>query len=251
MSGNIGFWSTRHDEGRRLQTLKRHKAPVSVLKLSLDGYGLISGSWDRTVNYWDLNTGGVARTFEGHISQLSSGEFQPNNSAAPVLLTTSVDGMSLLWDIRDKTKIPRRLLPPERTPPWALSSCWGTDGNMMYVGRRNSTIDEFDFRSGSLVRTLKLPLNSGPVSQVCALANGKNLISSSYDNLRMWNLNVNQTGEKKTGGIPFQIIPGHHGATISQLYLDESGRFLVSAVGNRGWEGGGTNCCLFYEILPL
>ena len=94
------------------------------------------------------------RTYAGHGSQISSLSFQPSGVPAmdtdlsnpiashandAVLMSTSVDGMMCLWDRRDPTKIPRKLLPPERVPPWCLSACWSADGERIFCGRRNGT----------------------------------------------------------------------------------------------------------------
>ncbi|PVV05189.1 hypothetical protein BB560_000289 [Smittium megazygosporum] len=253
-SGDVGMWSIRHDEGRSIHIFKRHKAPVSALQLTPDEFGYISGSWDKNVYYWDLNTAGVARSFKGHISQLSSLSFQPTNAdhsvsvpnQTPILLTTGIDGQSLLWDIRDKPSLPNKLETSAGTPPWALSSCWSANGKFIYVGRRNSKIDEYDVVAGKSSRTLKLPSSSGAISQVCSLPNN-NILSGSLDNLRMWDMT--KVDSKRTA-VPFQIIPGHHGATISQIHVDESGKYLVTTVGSRGWDGSGNNGILFYDIAP-
>ena len=61
------------------------------------------------------------------------------NANDAVLMSTSVDGVMYLWDRRDPTKIPRKLMPPERVPPWCLSACWSADGERIFCGRRNGT----------------------------------------------------------------------------------------------------------------
>ncbi|OMJ25500.1 Transcription factor spt8 [Smittium culicis] len=226
-------------------------SPVYSMDVHSEGLWLVSGK-----KYWDLNTGGISRSFEGHISQLSCGSFQPINSdfasglnsRIPLFMTTSVDGSTLLWDIRDKSALPMKITPPPKTPPWALSSCWSADGKRIHVGRRNSTIDEFDIVAGKLLRSLRLPSSSGPVSQVCPLPNNNSILSASFDNLRVWDLSTNV---EKRGFVQFQIIPAHHGATISQMYIDESGKYLATAVGSREWDGTGTNTILFYEISTV
>ncbi|KAJ1841861.1 Transcription factor spt8, partial [Coemansia sp. RSA 486] len=43
-SGHIALWSVRHDEGRRIALLNKHKQPVSVLRTTPDEFGLVSGS---------------------------------------------------------------------------------------------------------------------------------------------------------------------------------------------------------------
>ncbi|KAJ2356621.1 Transcription factor spt8, partial [Coemansia sp. RSA 2618] len=245
-SGNIGLWSVRHDEGRRITLLSKHKKPVSVLRISPDEYGLVSGSWDRAVLYWDLNTGKVARAFAGHMSQISSIEFQPwsaaqfqaqqglepsdaesfDKNASPVLLTTSIDGQCLLWDMRAPKALPHSFMPPKKTPPWATSACWSSDGRRIYVGRRNNTVDEYELGMGAQpTRTLKLPMNSGPVTALAMMGNGRSLICASTDNVRMWDLE--QSADRRSS-VPFQIIPGHHGGTISTIIIDEASRYMLT-----------------------
>ncbi|KAJ2661642.1 Transcription factor spt8 [Coemansia sp. RSA 1199] len=267
-SGNIGLWTVRHDEGRRITLLSKHKKPVSVLRISPDEYGLVSGSWDRAVLYWDLNTGKLARAFAGHMSQISSVEFQPwavdqfraqqgqeldtessDKRASPVLLTTSIDGQCLLWDMRAPKALPQSFLLPKKTPPWATSACWSCDGRRVYVGRRNNTVDEYELGMGSQpTRTLKLPMNSGPVTALAMMGNSRSLVCASTDNVRMWDL---ETSVERRSSVPFQIIPGHHGGTISTILIDETSRYMLTTSGNRGWDGSSNNVFLGYEVSPI
>ncbi|KAJ1813074.1 Transcription factor spt8 [Coemansia sp. RSA 2598] len=253
-SGHIALWSVRHDEGRRIALLNKHKQPVSALQTTPDEFGLVSGSWDRAVLYWDLNTGRLARAFSGHTSQISSIGFQPSHAAgtSPLLMTSSIDGQCLLWDVRapqGEQQQPQKLSPPLRTPPWATSACWSRDGRRVYVGRRNNTVDEYEIGMGDLpVRTLRLPANSGPVTALATMANGRHLICASLDNVRVWDLEV---AAGKRSAVPFQVIPGHHGGCISSVFVDGSSRYMLTTSGNRGWDGASNNVCLGYEIAPL
>ncbi len=79
--------------------------------------------------------------------------------------------------------------------------------------------------------------------------------SASQDNIRLYDL-------KATSGIPFLIIPGHHGGVISSFCeifslclstlmlsdVDPTCRYAFSASGNRGWDGNSTEVLLGYEI---
>ncbi|KAJ2162633.1 Transcription factor spt8 [Coemansia sp. RSA 552] len=275
-SGRIGLWSVRHDEGRRIALLDKHKKPVSVLRITPDELGLVSGAWDRAVLYWDLNTGKLARAFAGHTSQISAIEFRPtwnyerfkdlqqeppdapapgepldSKSAEPVLMTTSIDGQCLLWDVRAPRALPLHCDVPAKTPPWATAACWSHDGRYIYVGRRNNTVDEYEFGMGSQpVRTLRLPMNSGPVTALATMSNGRSLICASYDNVRMWDLRDPPAGQRRST-IPFQIIPGHHGGTVSAVLVDESSRYMLTTPGTRGWDGSSNAMFLGYEINPI
>jgi len=363
-SGGINLQSVRHDEGKRITCLRKHTSAVSVLLLSKDERSVLSGSWDKTVLDWDLNTGQPKRTFEGSGGQISAIEVRPlsntpvpaesndmtltngtlsSNSAAKPLtngsisngvkgdmqqdikaegneigpaspadslfggndadslfgdkdeggagapsggdfadddddefsraiangiqqqeaedaegdvnmdgeggavqplnpnveihqqsqaeqqsetavelngvteksqqqlinglphaeeapievkpqdseapmfadpsissdttfLAASIDGTLRIWDRRQPNPIARIL--PRNVPPWCMNACWSPDGNFIYAGRRNGTVEEFSLHKGfrSVERTFKFPQGSGPVSAVRAMPNGRHLI---------------------------------------------------------------------------
>ncbi|ORX97130.1 WD40 repeat-like protein [Basidiobolus meristosporus CBS 931.73] len=249
-NGDINLWTVRHEEGNCQHVLRKHTDPVSVLQITPNEIGVVSGSWDRSVLHWDLNSGDIVRKFTGHKSQISSVAFQsiqPDEQATQILMTTSIDGTCLFWDLRDPKAIPRKITAPEKCPPWCLSACWSINGNNIYCGRRNGTVDEWDFGTGKFIRSLKMPSNSGPVSYVACMPNGRHLVCASNDNIRMWNLAMDGAEGKL---IPFQIIPGHHGGVVSDIQIDETSKYMITTSGNRGWEGTSTNCALFYDIVP-
>ncbi|KAF9362233.1 Transcription factor spt8 [Mortierella sp. NVP85] len=262
-SGAINLWTPRHEEGTCHHVFRQHTAPVSSIRLTPDQQGFISGSWDNSVLQWDLNNGAIVRTYTGHGSQISSLSFQPagmpvatmdmsspsaNVTNDAVLLSTSVDGMVCLWDRRDPTSLPRKFTLPEKVPPWCLSACWSADGRRIYCGRRNGTVDEWDFAEGKFIQSIRMPGDSGPVSFVKMMPNNKHLICASQDNIRLWNVTELQS---KSSLRPFHIIAGHHGGLISNVHIDPTCKYMITTSGNREWEGPSTNGCLFYDIQPL
>ena len=48
-----------------------------------------------------------------------------------------------------------------KCPPWCLSLSWSTDGERIYAGRRNGTVDEFSMSQRQVSQTLTLPKESG------------------------------------------------------------------------------------------
>ena len=160
-------------------------------------------------------------------------------------LATSHDGAIRVWDRR--TPIPIARILPHNSPPWCLSATWSPCGNVIYAGRRNNTVEEYDLRSGLKQphRTFRFPNGSGAVTSVRAMPNGRHLICASYDILRLYDLKESQS-QRST--VPFLIVPGHRTGVISQLHLDPSCRFMMSTGGNRGWEGQSTEVLLGYEI---
>ncbi|EPQ58028.1 WD40 repeat-like protein [Gloeophyllum trabeum ATCC 11539] len=179
-------------------------------------------------------------------------------------LTASVDGQVILWDARASPgRGVGRLWMNEKTPPWCQSACWSANGEQIYAGRRNGTVDIWDVRqmgtSGPentprLMKTLRNPASSGVVSCVVAFPDGRHLACASQDNIRLWN--VAEAGEpdasgRVRSGAQFKIIPGHHGGYISQMLVDPAARFLVSASSNRGWHGDSTRTVFVHEIKHI
>lgn len=412
-SGAIRLQSTRHDEGKEIALLRKHTSAVSVLTLSSDEKSLLSGSWDKTVLDWDLETGQVRTAFAPSASQISciesrpisslvvpaeSGEIVTTNgfantrkdeglsngiqsransqaptdegketpdslfggdegdddlfgdsagavmsngagldafgteddlsdplpaasapadadeqimaeasdalqpvqppvpapareddasgghptngasnsqeqplanglphidpmecishsdhtqdSSSPVtsdstFLATSIDGAIRVWDRRQPNPVAR--IVPRNTPPWCLSACWSPDGNAIYAGRRNNTVEEYDLRKGlkGPERVFRFPHGSGAVTAVRAMPNGRHLICASFDILRLYDLKESNAARST---VPFLIVPGHRTGVISQLYIDPACRFMMSTGGNRGWEGSSTEVLLGYEI---
>jgi transcriptional activator SPT8 len=359
-SGGINLQSVRHEEGKRITTLRQHTSAVSVLTLAQDEKSVLSGSWDKTINDWDLNTGQVKRKFEAGGGQISAieqrplstlpipqdndpipvtnGTFSSNNASKPApngivsngigssarsnqnkdengnedapgspddslfgdkdslfgddkdpsgapstlapfgddeedefsraiangiqqadeddaqadldmmdaggpvqapqadsvpdpaneatatqpeavvngvsdgqpaatlnglphsdepptitngtaaqaeqpmssettFVASSQDGQLRIWDRRQPNPV-ARIMPPRNTPPWCMNACWSPDGNFIYAGRRNGTVDEYSLHKGLREprRTFKFPSVSGAVSAVRAMPNAKHLV---------------------------------------------------------------------------
>jgi len=357
-SGCINLQSVRHDEGKRIAYMSKHTSAVSVLTLAADEKSVLSGSWDKNVYDWDLNTGQPKRSFSGSGGQISAiqirpasslpvpeesgeviipnGTFSSNNADKPLangiivngvsghtnggsadaegedaqgspadslfgggdslfgdndgagapsggnfggdeddefsramairidehdhedahndtnmtddmpdapedpeavpppviqpleevpkspaavngvppnistltnglphaedptedsvfikpepstqdaeatsdstFVAASFDGSLLVWDRRAPNPVAR--IPTRTGGPWCMDACWSPDGNYIYAGRRNNTVEEFSLHKGlrAAERTFKFPAGSGPVSALRAMPNGRHLI---------------------------------------------------------------------------
>ena len=65
-------------DGEALFTLDGHGGWVRSVCFSPDGRRLASGSFDRTVRLWDVETGACVRTLEGHGDVVYSVCFSPD-----------------------------------------------------------------------------------------------------------------------------------------------------------------------------
>jgi len=95
-SGGINLQSVRHDEGKIITCLRKHTSAVSVLTLAGDEKSLLSGSWDKAVYDWDLNTGQVVREYVGSAGQISTVQFRPvgENTVPVPRASVFVNGVS-------------------------------------------------------------------------------------------------------------------------------------------------------------
>ncbi|KAK4185742.1 putative transcription factor [Podospora australis] len=168
-------------------------------------------------------------------------------------LAAAIDGTIRIWDKRVPDPI-ARINNRRGVPPWCMGACWSLDGNQIYAGRRNGTVEEFSIHHATSAwqpeRVLKLPSGSGAVSCVRPMANGRHLVCASHDILRLYDLRE-PTPDTKHSRVPFTIIPGPPRAgVISALYIDPTSRYMISAAGTRGWDGTSTEVLIGYEINP-
>ncbi|KAJ3073893.1 hypothetical protein HDU98_000420, partial [Podochytrium sp. JEL0797] len=246
--------------------LRNHEKPVSVLSLSGDERSVMSGSWDRRAIRWDLETGKPARNFTNFNSHITSIKFQPRElslsdayfASQPALeelaFVLSFDGKGSVVDHRDPRGAVKSVGTEKGTPPW---------------------VDEWDFAEGKLIQNFRLPRDSGPITSVYCMPNGRHVLCGSTDNVRLWDLQYTPpevgvpaaaaTGEGATSTqaanntsslhdfdplhpiVPFSIVAGHHGGSISGMVMDWSCRYLITTSGNRGWDGPSTNLALIYN----
>ncbi|ODV94595.1 hypothetical protein PACTADRAFT_3481 [Pachysolen tannophilus NRRL Y-2460] len=204
-------------------------------------------------------------TMKQELKQQQNESFPINTTVRDgnIFLSSSMDGAVNVWDARlpSSSNNVLRIPTPRNTPPWCMSSCWSIDGDYIYAGRRNSSVEEFSIkmpfsnvngvRESVASKTMKFPQVSGPVSIVKPMLNNHHILCGSNDNIRLYDLRLYENSvnkNSKKSKIPFMIIPGHHGGVLSDLYIDPTCRFMVSASGNRGWNGVSTEMVLIYEV---
>merc|ERR550537_1757928 len=86
MDGGVGY---------ARKSLNGHSEPVSSVVMSSDGQFGLSGSWDKTMRLWDLNTGASVRTFQGHGKDVHSVAFSGDNRQ---IVSGSRDKTIKLWN---------------------------------------------------------------------------------------------------------------------------------------------------------
>lgn len=124
-----------------LCTLEGHSNSVCCLAISPDGHNLVSGSGDRTIKVWDVETAQAIHTLKGHSSCVSA-------------VAISLDGQTLISGSEDKT-IKVWNLPTGRTirtltghSQSVLCAAISPDGQTVVSGGQNLTIYLWDLQTG-------------------------------------------------------------------------------------------------------
>lgn len=191
---------------------------------------------------------------------IQSGTYEGLKNSDDIFLSSSINGSINIWDSRmnENSNCVCKIPTLPNTPPWCTSATWSVDGDSIFVGRRNSTIENFDIRYPTKIsKLLKFPNASGSISCVRTLPNKNYILCGCQDNIRLYDLRLyestkndgNSNSKSSSSKIPFTIIPGHNGGILSDLYVDPTCRFLVSASGNRGWQGKPSDFVYIYEFL--
>ncbi|WP_077920334.1 cytochrome D1 domain-containing protein [Spirosoma sp. 209] len=187
-----------------------HTNHVFSVALSSDGRYALSGSYDKTVKLWEVETGREVRTFTGHADQVVSVALSPDGRYA---LSGSWDNTIKLWDIasgqeirtfRERSSIVR-------------SVAFSPDGRYILSGSKDKTLKLWEVQSGRKVRTFK-----GHTDQVYSVAfspDGNYVLSGSLDKtLKFWNLKTGRAVRTFTG----------HTDHVYSVAFSPDGRYALS-----------------------
>jgi WD40 repeat protein/tRNA A-37 threonylcarbamoyl transferase component Bud32 len=203
---------------RCLQTLAGHMGEVTALSLSPSGRFLASGSSDRTLKLWRLETGELLHTFAGR-SLWSSAGHQDRISALTfgfngrVLISASQDGEIKLWDLSK-----RQLISTVPNHSWGvLAIALTPDSDRLVSGSGDGVIQLWDAETDRPLANLAQHQN-----QVSALAidrSGQLLVSGSTDRtICLWDLKSDRL---------IKTLKGHVDR-VSALALTPDGTILIS-----------------------
>ncbi|KAH7729544.1 receptor for activated protein kinase c [Aphelenchoides avenae] len=81
--------------GKPVKSLRGHGHFVSDVVMSSDGQYALTGSWDKTLRLWDLNTGQTTRQFVSHTKDVLSVAFSADNRQ---IVSGSRDRTIKLWN---------------------------------------------------------------------------------------------------------------------------------------------------------
>jgi serine/threonine protein kinase len=165
-----------------LRTLTGHTDWVKAVALTGDGRRALSGSTDKTLKLWDLETGQCLRTLTGHKAGVNAVALSGDGRRA---LSGGTSKTPLkLWDLATRKKCLRTLTGhTAEVTAVALSG----DGRRALSGGRDHTLKLWDLETGECLHTLTGHTRS--VNAVALTGDGRWALSGSEDKtLKLWDL---------------------------------------------------------------
>ncbi|NEQ58914.1 MAG: hypothetical protein F6K53_16555, partial [Moorea sp. SIO4A1] len=198
------------DEASKGNRLQGHTNRVTRFSFSRDSQTLASGSRDKTIKLWNLETGKVIRTLIGHDDSVRSVRFSRDGQT---LASGSDDKTIKLWNL-ETGKVIRTLIGHDDL---VFSVSFSPDGQTLASGSEDKTIKLWNLETGKVIRTLIGHDDS--VRRVSFSRDGQTLASGSDDNtIKLWNL--------ETGKVIRTLIG--HDDSVRSVSFSRDGQTLAS-----------------------
>ena len=205
-----------------VRTFEGHTHWVESVGITPDGKCGISGSWDRTLRLWDLESGRTLRIFEGHTDYVTCVAITLNGKSA---ISGSWDKTMRLWDLESGQILRTFEGHTERVNCVAITS----DGKRVLSGSGDNALRLWDLESGLTLRTFEG--HTDKVACVMITSDGKRAISGSWDNtLRLWDLE---------SGLTLRTFEGH---------TDKVACVMITSDGKRAISGSWDNTLRLWDL---
>lgn len=167
-----------------IRSFNDHAGDVMGLSINpIDSNMFASGSCDSTAKVWDLRTGEVTHTFQGHDSDVNAIDFYPDGNAVG---TVSDDSTCRIFDLRSYSEV--NVFSHDLVLTGSTSVAFSRSGRFVFTGYDDFNCYAWDtFRSGANSYAWKLSDHANRVSCVGVNLSGKALCTGSWDSmLRVW-----------------------------------------------------------------
>lgn len=195
--------------GAELRRFEGHKDWVTSVAVLTDGRHALSGSNDRTLRLWDLDSGAALRRFVGHEDRVTGVAVLADGRRA---VSGSWDRTLRLWDLKTGAELRRLDGHQDRvTSVTALA-----DGRRALSGSVDRTVRLWDVTTGAELRQFEG--HTREVTSVTMLADGRRALSGSHDRtLRLWDVET---------GVELRRFDGHEDRVTSVAALADGRRAL-------------------------
>jgi WD40 repeat protein len=198
-----------------VKTLTGHQDSVNSVVISPDGGTVVSGSDDKTIKIWDLNTGDLKQTLTNHKSSVYSVAISPDCNT---VVSGSEDKTIKIWDLN--TGDLKQTLTGRKSSVYSVVI--SPDCNTVISGSSDKTIKIWDLNTGDLKQTLTGHQDS--VWSVAISSDNDTIVSGNNDKtIKIWDLN---TGELK------RTLTGHQYSVWSVAISPDGGTVVSGSSDN-------------------
>ncbi|MBP0008282.1 MULTISPECIES: NB-ARC domain-containing protein [unclassified Roseofilum] len=198
-------------DGALLCTLRGHQSWVNTVAVTRDGQLAVSGSSDKTLKVWDLETKEETLTLTGHRSLIQAVAVTRDGQRA---VSGSSDKTLKVWDLETGEALLTLMGHDSMVKAVAVTP----DGQRAVSGSSDNTLKVWDLKTGN--KLLTLTGHSGSVQAVAVTPDGQRAVSGSMDKmLKVWDL---KTGEQRL------TLKGHD-HWVNAVAVTPDGRRVVSS----------------------
>jgi WD40 repeat protein len=160
------------------RTFIGHTKSVSKIRLTPDLKRVVSGSHDKTINIWEMNSGNLLGTLKGHSKEVYCLDISPDGKR---LISAGEDRKIIVWDLENYKQ-----LNTIKDRDGVASLVFLADGQRFASGTDNGIIKIWDINTGETIRFSET--HRGCVSSLLIAEEGRKLISAGVDNtIKIWN----------------------------------------------------------------
>lgn len=201
---------------RCVHTLKGHSSIITSAAVSNNGLLLVSGSLDKMVKIWNLNTGELLRSLTGHADAVNSVAITPDGQT---VVSCGDDGSIKLWSVSSSTLLAS--IPGHLRDVNAIAI--SRDGQILASGSEDRTVKIWELKAISNSQEIYpkriLSGRAGMVKCVAISPDGSLLASGGLDkNIYIWNL---------VNGELIDTLSGHLNS-VNALAFSPDGKLLAS-----------------------
>ncbi|MFN6481215.1 WD40 repeat domain-containing protein [Nostoc sp. DedQUE07] len=208
--------------GNLLRTLTGHNSPVNAVAITPDGKTAVSGSNDRTLKVWDLQTGKEMEIspLTGHNDSVRAVAIAPDGKTA---VSGSQDSTLKVWDLQTGKEISTLTdhndsVSAVAIAPDGKTAVSGYYEKIAYDRYDHSTLKVWDLQTGKEISTLTD--HNYPVRALAIASDGKTAVSGwdRTSTLKVWDL---QTGKE------ISTLAGHN-SRVNAVAIAPDGKTAVS-----------------------
>ncbi len=213
--GDVILWNVA--TGEEIRRFEGHEDDVTTVTFDMSGGRILTGSADRTMRLWDVQSGEQIGIYRRHLGKIVDVAFHPQELNLAVSL--AIDTPPTLWDLETGREVIRYYQHDVMDEPNldVGSVTFSPDGSQI-LGSFGIPMRLWDTTTGELIREF---LGHGSyVNSVAFSVDGQLALSSAWreNSFRVWDTST---------GVELRRFEGH-GGVVRAITISDDGRYALS-----------------------